>query len=269
MSAEAQSTTAPEQAVSNGTVKSVFAHLDSLVNAIDALKKAGVKDLVVTAPLPRHEIEELLYEGRPSPVRWFTLAGAIFGGVFGFSLCSFTHLNWAMIIPAGKPLVSIPPFLVITFESTVLWGCLFTLAGMVMLARLPGNNLQVEVQDPRFSDDVFGLVVNGLGRKQAGKVAEMLSEAGAMEVTDGYTLSDAAADDDHGEVIPLDKMGSEPDDPNTGMLVQISVGVTVIIIAAIVGMNLYFQHAVGNALKAEGYSTTSRAVSPVTRPNQP
>ena len=266
MSAHA-STPAPEgQQVSNGTVKSVFAHLDSLVNAIDALKKAGVKDMVVTAPLPRHEIEELLYEGRPSPVRWFTLCGAIFGGTFGFTLCSLTHLNWAMIIPAGKPLVSIPAFMVITFESTVLWGCLFTLAGLMLLARLPATDLQVEVQDPRFSDDVFGLVVNSLGRKQAGRVAEMLAHAGATEVVDGYTLS-PESEDEH-KVVPLEEMGVEPDEPNTGMLASVTVGVTIIIIAAIVGMSLFFQYTVGQTLKAEGYSTPNHAVSPANRPNK-
>jgi hypothetical protein len=58
----------------------------------------------VTSPLPRHEIEEQIYEGRPSPVRWFTLFGALFGGSSGFLVTSLTHANWPMIIPAGKPL---------------------------------------------------------------------------------------------------------------------------------------------------------------------
>ena len=56
------------------TLKAVYAHLDSLVDAIAGLKRQGLKagDMAVMAPLPRHEIEELLYEGEPSPVRWFT-----------------------------------------------------------------------------------------------------------------------------------------------------------------------------------------------------
>lgn len=254
--------------VSNGTVKSVFSHLDSLIDAIHALKKAGVKDFIVTAPLPRHEIEEQIYEGRPSPVRWFTLTGAIFGGVMGFSLCSLTHLNWAMIIPAGKPLVSIPAFMVITFESTVLWGCLFTLAGMMLLTRLPGNDLQIEVQDPRFSDDVFGLVVNNLGRKQATSVAEMLNSNGAVEVINGYGTSKTPADGEERKVIPLEELGVEPDEPNTGMLARIAVGVTIIIIIAIIGTNLYFHKVVGDQLKAKGYSTPNSGVPTLQRPNQ-
>ena len=67
-----------ENKVQKGTVKAVFENLDSLVNAIDQLKKAGLThDMIVTSPLPRHDIEHVIYEGHaPSPVRWFTLTGA-------------------------------------------------------------------------------------------------------------------------------------------------------------------------------------------------
>ena len=257
-------TTPTTPTVSHGTVKSVFAHLDCLVDAIDALKRAGIRDMVVTAPLPRHEIEELIYEGRPSPVRWFTLFGAIFGGIMGFALCSLTHLNWAMIIPAGKPLVSIPPFLIITFESTVLWGCLFTLVGLMWLARLPANDLQIELQDPRFSDDVFGLIVNNLGKKQAVKVSGMLNEAGAIEVDNGYDHQPASV-----PAAAPKAMGVEPDDPNTNMLVKITITATVIILVSVIGVSIYFEQTVKNLLGDAGYSyaTTEKAVAPDNRPN--
>ncbi|MBO87428.1 MAG: hypothetical protein CL927_18935 [Deltaproteobacteria bacterium] len=166
-----------------GAMKSVFPHLDCLVDAIDALKQAGYTNMVVTAPLPRHEIEEQLYDGRPSPIRWFTLCGALFGGSMGFSVASLTHTNWPMIIPAGKPLVSIPAFIVITFESTILFGSLFTLAGLLLMCGLPSHGLQSEVRDPRFSDDVFGLVVNGLAQADAQRVRNILNDNGAAEVT--------------------------------------------------------------------------------------
>ena len=87
-----------ENTAQNGTVKSIFKHLDSMVYAADELKKEGyLDDMIVTTPLPRHDVEHVLYGGRPSPVRWFTLAGALFGGTFGFTLQSITHLNWSMI----------------------------------------------------------------------------------------------------------------------------------------------------------------------------
>ena len=171
-----------------GAVKGVYAHLDSLLEGIEALKTRGIRDIIVTSPLPRPEIEEMIYEGRPSPVRWFTLCGSLFGGISGFSVASFTALNWPMIMPAGKPLVSIPPYLVITSEATVLWGCFATLLGMLIHCRLPADDLQIEVQDRRFSDDVFGLIVNGLSDEDADKVRGILSDTGAYEV-DGKEIS--------------------------------------------------------------------------------
>jgi len=97
-----------------------------------------------------------------------------------------------MIISAGKPLVSVPAFLVITFEATVLFGCLFTLIGLLVMCRLPAGLLQHEVRDPRYSDDHFGIVVNGLKADDAARVRRLLAEAGAVEVT-GMEGADAAA----------------------------------------------------------------------------
>jgi len=164
-------------------VKAIFGHLDCLVDAIDGMKKAGHSDFAVTAPLPRHEIEELIYEGEPSPVRWFTLTGALFGGTMGFSLCSLTHLNWPMIIPAGKPLVSIPAFIIITFEATVLFGCLFTLLGLLYHCGLPARKMDPELEDPRLSDDVFGMVVRNLDTASAAEVQTKLDGLGAIETS--------------------------------------------------------------------------------------
>lgn len=169
--------------MSTKTLTAIFGHLDCMIDGVHAVKHAGISDFVATSPLPRHDLEEVIYEGRPSPVRWFTMTGAIFGGTLGFSLASFTHLNWPMIIPAGKPLVSVPAFLVITFESTVLWGCLATLIGLIVMCRLPGFGLQAELEDPRLSDDKFGLVVNGLSAAQAEQWKEKLSHLGAQEIT--------------------------------------------------------------------------------------
>ena len=169
--------------MTTGTIKSVHHHLDTLIESIDLLKQAKHTDFIVTSPVPRADIEEAIYDGQPSPVRWFTMFGAIFGGTGGFVTSSMLHLNWPMIIPAGKPLVSIPAFLIITFEATILFGAFFTLLGLLIMCRLPAKKLQIEVQDRRFSDDVFGLIVNSVYNGDASKIRELLLNAGAEEVS--------------------------------------------------------------------------------------
>lgn len=166
-------------------VKAVYKHLDCLLTGIRDLKAAGFNDLTVMTPFPRHEVEEMLYEGRPSPIRWFTLFGACFGATMAFSLTSMTHANWPMILPGGKPVISVPPFMIITFEGTILWGSLFTLIGMLLMTRLPATNLPKEVEDPRFSADCFGIVLQKVGAHDAAKIKSILSHSGAIEVTGG------------------------------------------------------------------------------------
>ena len=166
-------------------VKAVYAHLDCLLQGIADLKGAGFKDFTVLSPIPRHEIDESLYAGEPSPVRWFTLVGAIFGCCLIFSLASLTHANWPMIIPGGKPLISVPPFLVITFEGTILWGSLMTLVGLIVNCRLPATDLPAAMDDARFTTDSFGIVFENLGAADVSKVKHILEHAGAVEVSGG------------------------------------------------------------------------------------
>jgi hypothetical protein len=163
-------------------VKGVFPYLDDLLTAIGRVRKAGYSDFTVVSPLPRHEIEEAIYDNEPSPVRWWTLFGGIFGGTGGFVLAAMTSAVWPMALPGGKPVVSIPPFVIITFECTVLIAGLMSLAAIIYHCRLPAFDLDVEVCDPRFSSDRFGLVVHGLDAEERKKAAQLLNDAGAEEV---------------------------------------------------------------------------------------
>lgn len=175
--------------MSSSNVKGVYAHLDSLLTGIGRLRKAGVTDFTVISPLPRHEIEEAIYDGQPSPVRWWTLTGGLIGSTGGFLLETLTAAQWPMTLPGGKPIVSMPPFFVIIFECTVLLGGLCTLLGLIFHCRLPAFNLDIEVCDPRYSLDKFGLVVHGLSPEKMGEVSQILSLAGAEEVTAGVEES--------------------------------------------------------------------------------
>jgi hypothetical protein len=176
-------------------VKAVYKHLDCLVDGIHELKQAGFRPYMhVITPFPRHEVEELMYEGEPSPVRWFTLFGGAFGGTMAFTMTALMSANWPMIMPGGKPLVSVPPFIVITFEGTILWACLFTFIALLLFSRLPARDLPKEVEDPRFSNDHFGIVLERLPAEEAAKAKSILHHSGAIEVTGG---GDSAAHGAH------------------------------------------------------------------------
>ena len=158
-------------------VLAAFAHVDAAVDAIRALRAKGFRKLVVYSPAPNHEIMEALEQG-VSPVRLFTLIGGLTGCTAGFAMTIWMSYDWPLIV-GGKPIASIPPYVVIGFELTILLGALFTVAAVALFSVLMGK--RGVPYDPRFSDDQIGIFVPAPA-DQLGPVEQLLRSAGAVEV---------------------------------------------------------------------------------------
>jgi hypothetical protein len=169
---------APPVVHTRAGVVGVFGDLDATVLALRELKSKGYDSLTVYSPVPRHEIEEVL-DQPASPVRLFTLIGGLTGCALGFAYAISTSLDWPLIT-GGKPIVSLPPFVIIGFECTILIGALATVAGMFLNARLPKLR-SAAGYDPRFSNDKFGVVAMG-GPAQVSGAEQIMKAAGAEEV---------------------------------------------------------------------------------------
>ena len=176
-------------ALTTEMVVGVFAHVDTTVKALEELKAKGYHDLEVYTPAPIHEIEEVMERDRPvSPVRLFTLIGGLTGTVSGFLLTIWSTLQWGLVTggkfmvntPGGIIGSSIPPYVVIAFELTILFGGLATALGMVLLGGLPRLRPSAGY-DPRFSNDRFGVAVQCAPGRGA-SVGDILRGAGAEDV---------------------------------------------------------------------------------------
>lgn len=162
------------------TVLGVFAHVDTTVHALEELRAKGYHDLEVYMPVPVPEIEAVIERDRPvSPVRLFTLIGGLTGTVSGFTLTIWSAMQWGLIT-GGKPVVSIPPFVIIAFELTILFGGLATAIGAIVLGRLPRFRA-TRAYDPRFTNDRFGVAVH-CAPDRGPSVREILTRTGADEV---------------------------------------------------------------------------------------
>jgi hypothetical protein len=104
---------------------------------LEEMVKSGMpkRRIHTFTPYHVHEAEEILDESQ-SHVRFFAGVGAVTGLATGFAFTIFTVLAWPMIT-GGKPLISIPAFLIIGYELTILFGCLLGFFGFLALARLP------------------------------------------------------------------------------------------------------------------------------------
>lgn len=161
-------------------VVGVFGDLDGALLAIRELRAKGYAGIQVYSPAPRPELEETLAK-RESPVRLFTLIGGLAGCAIGFAYAIVTSLDWELIV-GGKPIVSLPPYVIVGFECTILIGALVTVAGMFINARLPKLG-RTPGYDERFSNDKFGIVAYG-GPAQVAAAEQILRAAGAEEVKD-------------------------------------------------------------------------------------
>jgi hypothetical protein len=162
-------------------VLGIFAHVDTATRAIRELRARGVRSIATYSPLPLDDFEEALTgHGLPrSPVRLFTLVGALTGMASGFALTIWTALKWNLIT-GGKPVVSIPPFVPIAYELTILLGGLCTVLGLLVTTRLPSFRVPPRY-DPRFSSDRFGIEVE-VEPTDRKAVEDLLRNAGAEEV---------------------------------------------------------------------------------------
>jgi hypothetical protein len=158
----------------------VFTYPDDLVSALKTSKKEGLKILTAYSPVKYEAISEVLGK-KSSPVKYFTLTGAILGILTGFGLGFYTSMQWNLIV-SGKPVSPIPPYIIIAFELCILIGVLFNLGAVLLFSRIPWPTPK-SYYDPRFSEDRFGAVIL-CDEPEKERVRKILTEAGAEEVYD-------------------------------------------------------------------------------------
>jgi len=162
--------------IRSGVLGSFF-HVDAATQAIEELRARGHEDLTVYSASPNHEIEGALAH-KGSWVRLFTLIGGLTGCAAGFAMTIWMSDDWPLLL-GGKPIASVPPYVVIAFELTILFGALATVAGILVLSLLkPTTGL---MYDEKFTDDHVGIFVP-CQPGAYGDIEELMKRAGSVEV---------------------------------------------------------------------------------------
>ncbi len=161
------------------TLVSVFDLPDDTALAIRKLKGRGFDEIESYAPAPFEQIDEAMDE-RPSKVRAFTLVGGLTGVFTGFLMQIWMSWEWPIKI-AGKNFASIPPYVIIGFELTILFGGILTFLGLMLVGRLYPRPLD-KAYSPRFSAEEFGVAVT-VGERDVAEVDALLRSLSAKEVT--------------------------------------------------------------------------------------
>lgn len=160
----------------------VFNDEDVLLSAVSKVRGSGVKIHEVFSPFPVHGLDEALgYKRSRLPIAAFLF------GMTGTSLALLMQIwmlgyDWPMII-GGKNYASLPPFIPVTFELTVLLAALGMVGTFMIVSDMKPYGMPRQF-DVRSTDDkhVMAIDVDINNAKSRDEITRILKDAGASEV---------------------------------------------------------------------------------------
>lgn len=113
-----------------------FETADDLVSAAESARNAGYTNMDAYSPFPIHGLSEAI-GFKDQKVPWTVFFGGVMGGIGGYTMQWYLMaVDYPMNV-GGKPLNSLPSYIPITFECTVLLAALGAFIGMLAFNRLP------------------------------------------------------------------------------------------------------------------------------------
>jgi hypothetical protein len=168
--------------VNKSFIVGVFEDEDVLIDAVRTIRRTGVKIHEVYSPFPVHGLDEALGYTRsrlPIAAFLFGMTGTVLALVMQIWMLGY---DWPMII-GGKDFASIPPFIPVTFELTVLLSALGMVATFLIISDMKPYAWPVQF-DVRSTDDKHVMAIDlayntGMSTEN---LTRLLKDAGASEV---------------------------------------------------------------------------------------
>jgi hypothetical protein len=165
-------------------VVGIYDDEDVLLKGIKKVRDSGIKIQEVYSPFPVHGIDDALGLKKTR----LPIAAFLFG-MTGTSLALLMQIwmlgyDWPMII-GGKNHASLPPFIPVTFELTVLLSALGMVGTFMIVSDMKPYKWPRQF-DIRSTDDKHVMAVDlaANGGKSKDELKRILKESGASEVND-------------------------------------------------------------------------------------
>lgn len=165
-------------------VVGIFDNEDILLEGVEKIREKGIKIHEVYSPFPVHGLDEALgYKRSRLPIAAFMF------GMTGTSLALIMQIwmlgyDWPMII-GGKNYASLPPFIPVTFELTVLLAALGMVATFMIVSDMKPYKWPRQF-DLRSTDDkhvmAIDLAINGAMTME--QLKAILKDSGASEANE-------------------------------------------------------------------------------------
>jgi mono/diheme cytochrome c family protein len=170
-----------------------FDSVDPLLAACRRVRDAGYTKTDAYTPFPVHGIDKALGI-KPTVLPWIALVGGLTGTTIALTMQIWMNAIDYPYIISGKPFISMPAFIPVTFELTVLLASFGAFFGMLALNKLPRYSNPV-FTDPRFdraTDDKFFLYIEADDPKyNKGAVEKLFGDFGSSHI--GHIYEDTSS----------------------------------------------------------------------------
>jgi len=167
-------------------VTAEFDSVESLLTACERVRDAGYKLTDAFTPFPVLGVDKALGI-KPTGLPWIVLGGGVTGCLIGLAMQIWMNgIDYPYII-SGKPYISLPAFIPVAFELTILLASFGAFLGMLALNKLPRFSNPV-FTNPRFdraTDDRFFLYIGAEDERfDLAGVRRLLGDCQSLEVAD-------------------------------------------------------------------------------------
>lgn len=163
-----------------GGIAGIFLHEAKVLKAAKKVKESGFIKFDAISPYPIHGMEEACGIKRSS-IPYVTFIAGVVGLLAALGLVYYTSvINWPINV-GGKPMFSLPAFIPIMFELTVLFAALSSVGALFVLCKMPRVNPPVIDKDLTCHKFAIFIPENDVGYNED-RIQKMMQELGAIEV---------------------------------------------------------------------------------------
>ncbi len=163
-----------------GGMAAIFLKESQVLKAAALTRESGFVKFDAISPYPIHGMEEACGIKR-STIPYVTFGAGVLGLGLALALVYYTSvINWPINV-GGKPMFSLPAFIPIMFELTVLFAALCSVGALFFHAKMP--KIDPPTIDKDLTSHKFAIFIpeNDIGYNED-RITRMMNELGAAEV---------------------------------------------------------------------------------------
>ncbi|MCK5703858.1 MAG: DUF3341 domain-containing protein [Cyclobacteriaceae bacterium] len=166
----------------NTKIIGIFEEEKLLITALKKISEEKIDINEVFTPYPVHEVFNIMKLKSTIPITSFLYA--LLGLVVSYVFLYWTSVIDYPLIYGGKPLHSIPSFIIICFVSMISVSVLLSVVTFLIRTRLyPGK--KPVIHDKRITDNAFIVLIDkklGMSPKKITAINSILKDNGAIEI---------------------------------------------------------------------------------------